>query len=46
MASPNRTDYDSDEYYYDEETDTLYSYDEHGTNYDGDGSVSGHSKDY
>lgn len=37
MPNPTRNDYDSDEYYYDEESDTLHSYDESGADYDGDG---------
>jgi len=45
MSNPTRYDYDPDEYYYDEDTDTLHSYDEHGTDYDGDGTPSGHSYD-
>lgn len=35
--SPDRYDYDRDEYYYDEETDTLNAYAEEGTSYRGDG---------
>lgn len=46
MANPNRSDYDPDDFYYDEENDTLHSYDEHGTDYDGNGSALSHSDDY
>ena len=36
-ACPDRYDYDTDEYVYDEETDTLFARDEGGTDYRGDG---------
>lgn len=37
MSNPTRYDYDSDKFYYDEEHDTLHSYDESGQDYDGYG---------
>ena len=37
-TGPDRDNYDSDEFYYDEENDILYSKDrEYGQDYDGDG---------
>ena len=36
MSNPDRYDYDRDDYYYDEDTDTIHSYDGDEC-YDGDG---------
>ena len=36
MSNPDRYDYDSDEYYYDEDSDTVVSRND-GTSYTGDG---------